>query len=91
LDGIRDEVTEDWRKLHSDELHNVYCSPGIIRMIKSRRMRWAGHVAQMGEMRNAYRILVEKQEGKRPLARPRRKWVENIKMDLREREWDCVD
>jgi hypothetical protein len=63
----RDDVTGDWRKLHNEELHNLYSSPNIIRMIKSRRMRWAGHVARMGEMRNAYRILV----GKRPLGRPR--------------------
>jgi hypothetical protein len=75
-------VTGDWRKLHNDELHNLYSSPNIIRMIKSRRMRWAGHVAQMRETRNAYRILVGKPEGKRPLGRPRRRWVDNIKMDL---------
>jgi hypothetical protein len=63
----------------------LYSSPNIIRMIKSRRMRWAGHVARMGETRNAYRILVGKPEGKRPLGRPRRRWVNNIKMDLRDR------
>jgi hypothetical protein len=79
-----DHVTGDWRKLHNEELHNLYSSPNIIRMIKSRRMRRAGHVARMGETRNAYRILVEKPEGKRPLGRPRRRWVDNIKMDLRE-------
>jgi hypothetical protein len=62
----RDEVTADWRKLHNEELHNLYSSSNIIRIIKSRKMRWAGHVAQMGETRNAYRILVEKPEGKRP-------------------------
>jgi hypothetical protein len=77
----REEVTGDWRKLHNAELHNLYSSPNIIRMIKSRRMKWAGHVARMGETRNAYRILVEKPEGKRPLGRPRRRWVDNIKMD----------
>jgi hypothetical protein len=66
----------------------VSFSPNIIRMIKSRRMRWAGHVARMGETRNAYRILVGKREGKRPLGRPRRRWVDNIKMDLREIGWD---
>jgi hypothetical protein len=69
------------------ELHNLYSSPSIIRMIKSRRMRWAGHVARMGEKRNAFRVLVGKPEGKRPLGRPRRRWVDNIKMDLREIEW----
>jgi hypothetical protein len=86
-----DEVMGDRRKLHNEELHNLYSSPNIIRMIKSRRMRWAGHVAQMGEMRNAYRILVGKPEGMRPLGRPRRRWVDNIKMDLREIGWDGRD
>jgi hypothetical protein len=81
----RDEVTGDWRKLHSEELHNLYSSPN--RMVKSRRMRWTGHVARMGEKRNAYRILV----GKRPLARPRRRWVDDIKIDLREIGWDGMD
>jgi hypothetical protein len=79
----RDEVTGGWRKLHNEELHNLYSSPSIIRMIKSRRMRWAGHVARMGEKRNAYRVLVRNLEGKGPLGRPRRRWVDNIKMDLR--------
>jgi hypothetical protein len=79
----RDEVTGGRRKLHNEVLHILYSSPSIIRMIKSRRMRWAGHVARMGEKRNAYRILVGKPEGKRPLGRPRRSWVDNIKMDLR--------
>jgi hypothetical protein len=69
----------------------LYSSPSIIRIIKSRRMRWAGHVARMGDKRNAYRILVGKPEGKRPLGRPRRRWVDNIKMDLKERGWDGVD
>jgi hypothetical protein len=68
----RDHVTGDWRKLPNDELHNLYSLPNIIRMIKSRRMRWTGHVARMGETMNAYRILVGKPEGKRPLGRPRR-------------------
>jgi hypothetical protein len=77
--------------LHNEELHNLYFSPNIIRMIKSRRMKWAGHVARMGEKRNAYRILVEKPEGRRPLERPRRRWVDNIKIDLREIGWDDVD
>jgi hypothetical protein len=72
-------------------LHNLYSSPSIIKMIKSRRIRWAGHVARMGEKRNADRILVGKPEGKRPLGRPRRRWVDNIKMDLREIGWDGMD
>jgi hypothetical protein len=84
-------LTGEWRKLHNEELHNLYSSPNIIRMIKSRRMRWAGHVACMGEERNAYRILVRKPEGRRPLGRPRCRWVDNIKMDLRETGWDGVD
>jgi hypothetical protein len=79
----RDEVTGEWRKLHSEELHNLYSSPDIIRQIKSRRMRWAGHVARMGEGRNVYMVLVGKPEGKRPLERPRRRWEDGIKMDLR--------
>jgi hypothetical protein len=81
-------VTGGWRKLHNEELHNLYSSPSIIRMIKSRRMRWVGHLAGMGEKRIAYRILVGKPEGKRPLGRPRCRWVNNIKMDLREIGWD---
>jgi hypothetical protein len=84
-----DKVTGGSRKLHNDELHNLYSSPSI--KIKSRVMRWAGHVAQMGEKRNAYRILVGKQELKKPLGRPRRKWVDNIQMDLREIGWGGVD
>jgi hypothetical protein len=80
-------VTGSLRKLHNEELHNLYSSPSIIRIIKSRRMRWVGHVARMGEMRTAYRILVEKPEGKRPLGRPRCRWVDNIKLYLRETEW----
>jgi hypothetical protein len=87
----RDEVIGGWRKLHNEELHNLYCSPSIIRIIKSRRMRWAEHVARMGEERNAYRILVGTPEGKRPLERPRRCWEDNIRMYLREIEWDCMD
>jgi hypothetical protein len=87
----RDEVIGGWRKLNNVELHNLYCSPRIIKMIKSRRMRWAGHVARMGEKRNPYRISVGKPEGKRPLGRPRRKWVDNIKMDLGEIGWGGMD
>jgi hypothetical protein len=79
----RDEVTGGWRKLHNEELHNLYSSPSIIRVIKSRRMRWAGHAARMGERRNAYRILVGNPEGRRPLGKPRRRWVDNVKMDLK--------
>jgi hypothetical protein len=81
----KDDVTGEWRKLHNEDLHNLYSSPNIIRMIKSRRMRWAGQVERMGETRNACRILVGKPDGKRPLGRPRRRWVDNIKMDLGER------
>jgi hypothetical protein len=80
----RDEVTGGWRKLHNVELHTLYSSPSIIRMIKSRRMRWAEHVTQMRTKRNAYRILLGKPKGKKPLGRLRRRWVHNIKMDLRE-------
>jgi hypothetical protein len=80
-----DEVTGEWRKLHKKELHDLYSSPSIIRIIKSRRMRWAGHVARMRDKRNSYRLLVGKPEGKRPLRRPRRMWVDNIRMDLGER------
>jgi hypothetical protein len=87
----RDGVTGGWRKLHNEELHNLYFSPSIIRIIKSRRMRWAGHVARMGERRNAYRLLVGKPEGKRPVGRPRRRWIDNIKMDLLEIGLNVVD
>jgi hypothetical protein len=80
----RDGVTGGWRKLHNEELHNLYSSLSIIRIIKSRRMRWAGHVARMGEMGNVYGLLVGKPEGKRALGRPRRRWIDNIKMDLLE-------
>jgi hypothetical protein len=83
----RDEVIGGWRNLHNEELHNLYCSPSIIRMIKSRRMRWEEHVARMGEKRSAYRILVVKPEGKRLLGRPRRRWEDNISMDRSEIGW----
>jgi hypothetical protein len=73
-----------WRKLHNDELHSLYSSPNVVRVIKSRRMRWAVHVARMGEWRGVYRVLVRRTEGKRPLGRPRRRWEDNINMDLRE-------
>jgi hypothetical protein len=80
----RNEVIGDWRKLHNEELHNLYSSPSIIRAIKSRRMRWVGHAARIGKERNECRILVGKPEGNRPLGRPRCRWVDNIKIDLRE-------
>jgi hypothetical protein len=80
----REEVTGEWRRLHNEELNDLYSSPNIVPVIKSRRMRWAGHVARMGEERGAYRVLVGKPEGKRPLGRPRRRWVNNIRMDLQE-------
>jgi hypothetical protein len=87
----KDEVTGERRKLHSGELHNLYSSPGIIRQIKSRRMRWAGQTARMGEGRNVYRVLVGKPEGKRRLERPRRRWEDGIKMNLREIGWEGVE
>jgi hypothetical protein len=87
----RDGGVGGWRKLHNEELHNLYSSPSIIRIIKSRRMRWAGHVAQMGEKRNVYRLLVGKSEGTRPLGRPRRRWIDNIKMDPLETGLNVVD
>jgi len=80
----REEVTGEWRRLHNEELNDLYSSPNIVWVIKSRRMRWAGHVARMGEERVVYRVLVGKTEGKRPLGRPRRRWVDNIRMDLQE-------
>jgi len=80
----RDEVTGEWRRLHNEELNNLYSSPNIIWVIKSRRMKWAGYVARMGEERGVYRFLVGKPEGKRSLGRPRRRWVDNIRMDLQE-------
>jgi hypothetical protein len=86
----RDEVTGEWRKLHNGELHNLYSSPDIIRQIKSRRMRWAGHIARMGEGRNVYRVLVGKPEGKRPLGRPRRRWEDGIKWILGRLAGVCV-
>jgi hypothetical protein len=84
-------VTGEWRKLHKEELHDLYSSPSIIRIIKVRRMRWAGHVARMGEKMNAYRLLVGKPEGRRPLGRPRHRWLDNISMDFVELGWGDVD
>jgi len=80
----RDEVTGEWKRLHNEKLYDLYSSPNIVRVIKSRRMRWAGHEARMGEERGVYRVLVGKPKGKRPLGRPKRRWVDNIKMDLQE-------
>jgi hypothetical protein len=82
----RDEVTGEWRKLHNEELHDLYSSPSIIRIRKARRVRCAGHVARMGEKRNAYRLLVGKPEGRRP-----HRWLDNIRMDLGEVGWGDVD
>jgi hypothetical protein len=87
----RDEVTGGLRKLHTEELHNLYISPSIIKMIESRRTRWAGHVGRMAEKRNAYRISVGKPGERRPLGRPRRRSVRNIEMDLRETGWRGMD
>jgi hypothetical protein len=83
----RDEVKGEWRKLHNEELNDLYCSSNIFRVIKSRRMRWAGNVARMGEGRGVYRVLVGKPEGMRPLGSPRRRWEDNIKMNLQEVGW----
>jgi hypothetical protein len=83
---MRGEVTGEWRKLQSEELHNLYSSPDI-RQVKSRVMRWAGHVARMGEERKVYKVLVGKPEGKRPLGRPRRRWEDGVRMDLGEIGW----
>jgi hypothetical protein len=80
----RDEVTGEWRKLHNEELHNLYSSPDIIRQVKSRRMMWAGHMARMGEERKVYKVLVGKPEGKRPVGRPRRRCEDGITMDFGE-------
>jgi hypothetical protein len=87
----RDKMTGGWIKLHSEELHDLYSSPSIIRIIESRRMRWAGNAERMGEKRNAYRLLVGKQEGKRPLGRPRRRWIDNITMNLVDVGWGELD
>ena len=89
--SYRDEVKREWRKLHNEELNDLYSSPNIVRVIKSRRIRWAGHVARMGENRGVYRVLVGKPEIKRLLGRPRRRWEDNIKMDLQEVECGGMD
>jgi len=80
----REEVTGEWRRLHNEELNDLYCSPNIVQVVKSRRMSWAGHVARMGEERGVCRVLVGKAEGRSPLGRPSRRWVDNIRMDLQE-------
>ena len=87
----RDGVTGEWRKLHNEELNDLYSSPNIVRVIKWRRMRWAGHVARMEEGRGMHKGLVGKPEGKRPLGRPSRRWEDNIKMDLQEVGRGCGD
>ena len=87
----RDEVTGEWRRLHNEELNDLHSSPYIVRVIKSRRMSWARHVVRMGEERGVYRVLVGKPEGKRPLGRPRRRWVDNIRMDLQEVGYGYMD
>jgi hypothetical protein len=87
----RDEVTGEWRKLHNEELHNLHSSLDIIRQIKSRRMRWAGHVARMGEERKLYKVLVAKPEGKTPRGRPKHRWEDGIRMDIREIGLGSVD
>jgi hypothetical protein len=87
----RDEVTGEWRKLHNEELHNLYSSPDTIRQIKSSRMRWAGHVARMGEEIKVYKVLVVNPEGRRPLGRPRRRWENGVRMYLRKIGLGSVD
>jgi hypothetical protein len=77
-------VTGEWRQLHNEKLHDLHSSPNILRVIKSRRMRWAGHVARVGKERGVYMVLVGKPEGNRPLGRPRRRWEDNIRMDFQE-------
>ena len=86
-----DKVTREWRNLHNEELRDLYSLPSIVQVVKSRRMRWVGHVARMGEERGVHRVLVGKPEGKRPLGRPRRRWEYTIKMDLQEMAGGCGD
>ena len=88
---LRDEVTGEWRKLHNEELSDLYSLPNIVQVVKLRRMRWAGHVARMVEGRGVHRVLVGKPEGKRTLGRPKRRWEDNIKMDLQEVGGSCGD
>jgi hypothetical protein len=87
----KDEATGEWRRLHNEELNDLYSSPNIIQVIKSRRMRWVGRVAHMGEKRGAYRILVGRPEGRQPLGRPRHRWEDNIKVDLQDVGWGGMD
>ena len=87
----RDELTGEWIKLHNEELNDLYCSPNIVQVIKSRRMRWTGHVVSMGERKVVYRVLVGRPEGERPLGRSRRRWEDNIKIDLHEVECGGMD
>ena len=87
----REQVTGEWRRLHNEETNDLYSSPSIVRVINSRRMRWAGHVALMGEERGVYRVLVGKPEGRRPLGIPRRRWMDVIRMDLQEVGCGCMD
>jgi hypothetical protein len=89
--ALKREEDGSWRKLHNDELHSLYSLSNIVRVIKSRRMRWVGHVARMGEGRGVYRVLVGRPEGKKRLERPRRRWENNIKLDLREIGIDGVN
>jgi len=91
LYGCEMEEWRKWRKLHNEELSDLYSLPNIVRVVKSRRMRWAGHVARMGEERGVHRVLVGRPEGKRPLGRPRRRLEDNIKMDLQEVGGVCGD
>ena len=87
----RDEVTGEWRKLHNEKLSDLYSSPNIVRVIKSRRMRWAGHLARMGDRKGAHKVLVGKPEGKSPLGRPRHRWEDNIKRNLQELGYEGMD